>query len=151
MQEPPTIAEELDRKALETLETTMHGLAVNKISLPQAHAAITTLWGTVAGLIPKDTMNLVAQAQTHIEQQLRAGGEFPHDFACLVAEGGAGVVIMRFADRVKLRTVFPGVNNGGARKEAIAAETEVQPGMWAAGKFQQWCSAFADRGYTRIF
>jgi hypothetical protein len=68
--EPPTIQQELDRKAVEELQRVMHGLTTRKVTLVQAQAHLQTLWETCAGLIPTESMNLVAQSLTAVGAEL---------------------------------------------------------------------------------
>jgi hypothetical protein len=141
MQNPPTIAEELDRKAIETLQTVMHDLAVCKITVKDAHMVLATLWSTVAGLIPKDTMDLIAQAQNHVGSQLDPG-EWPHK-TVVFANFGKVYVVQRHNDKVTVRGLT-------GQRELPAPADAVHPGMWAVDKFNEACTAIQGMGAQRI-
>lgn len=63
MHPPPTIREELDRKTLEELERLVYGYENDLIPGIEARASLQTLWQLVAGLVPRETMDLIAQVR----------------------------------------------------------------------------------------
>jgi hypothetical protein len=104
---------------------------------------IATLWNTVAGLIPKDTMNLIAQAQNHVGSQLDAS-EWPHKTVVFHSPEST-IVVQRFATKV----VAKGTTAFGCR-DVTAPVDAVHPGMWAVDTFNQWCTALQARSTQRI-
>lgn len=61
MSDVPTLMEELDRKTLEELERIAHGWDTKRLLPTEVKASVQTLWQLVAGLVPKETMELIAQ------------------------------------------------------------------------------------------
>jgi hypothetical protein len=61
--ELPTLQEEVDRKAFETLEWLTHSVAQGRISAHQFSTGVDVLFMTVSGLLRKDFIELISEAQ----------------------------------------------------------------------------------------
>lgn len=69
MSDVPTIEEELERKALETLRETLQSFQRGTRSRESASAALQALWGAVAGLVSRDLMASIGDSRDHIDAQ----------------------------------------------------------------------------------
>lgn len=61
--ELPTLQEEVDRKAFETLEWLTHAVSEGRMTAHQFSTGIDVLFMTVSGLLRKDFIELVSEAQ----------------------------------------------------------------------------------------
>jgi hypothetical protein len=61
--EIPTLQEELDRKAFETLEWLTYSVDQGRITPEQFSVGVDVLFMTVSGLLKKDFINLITEAQ----------------------------------------------------------------------------------------
>jgi hypothetical protein len=61
--EPPTIREELERKVTEEVERVILAVRAGKMSTYGYHQALEGLWGGVAGLVSKESMELITEAR----------------------------------------------------------------------------------------
>jgi hypothetical protein len=59
----PTLQEEIDRKAFETLEWLTHSVAQGRITAHQFSTGVDVLFMAVSGLLRKDFIELVSEAQ----------------------------------------------------------------------------------------
>lgn len=60
MSDIATIQEELERKTLEELERIVHGTATGRMTPTEGAASMQTVWQLVAGLVPRETMELIS-------------------------------------------------------------------------------------------
>lgn len=60
MSDWPTVAQELDRKVIEEMERLLHQHTRHEISNEQYNRAILTIWQVAAGLVPRETMEILA-------------------------------------------------------------------------------------------
>lgn len=63
MSDFPTLQQELERKALETLQKAVFDYQERRINAAEAYTIIQTVWDVTAGLITKDTMEVVSACQ----------------------------------------------------------------------------------------
>lgn len=61
--QPPSLAQELERKTLLELERIILGVKNGKISASQARAGILTLFNLVSGLVPSQLMDIASQTR----------------------------------------------------------------------------------------
>jgi hypothetical protein len=61
--EPPTMREELERKVTEEVERVILAARNGKMTAYGYHTALEGLWGGVAGLVSKDSMELITEAR----------------------------------------------------------------------------------------
>ncbi|MEZ2310827.1 hypothetical protein AB6809_29705 [Paraburkholderia sp. RCC_158] len=61
--EPPSIREELERKTVEEIERAFLAVRQGKMTSYGYHQALQGLWGGVAGLVSKESMELISAAQ----------------------------------------------------------------------------------------
>jgi hypothetical protein len=63
MSDHPTIREELERKVTEEVERVILAVRAGKMSTYGYHQALEGLWGGVAGLVSKESMELITEAR----------------------------------------------------------------------------------------
>jgi hypothetical protein len=63
MSDHPTIREELERKVTEEVERVFLAVRSGKMSTYGYHQALEGLWGGVAGLVSKESMELITEAR----------------------------------------------------------------------------------------
>jgi hypothetical protein len=61
--EPPTIREELERKVVEEIERAFLAVRAGKITSYAYHQTLEGLWGGVAGLVSKESMEIISAAR----------------------------------------------------------------------------------------
>lgn len=74
MQDPnaiPSIREELERKVLDELVRLAHCVQVRRMEESEYHLVAKSLWNTVSGLIPDDSMQLVEAAANEFKGPIR--------------------------------------------------------------------------------
>jgi hypothetical protein len=67
----PTVREELERKVLDELVRLAHCVQVRRMEESEYHLAAKALWNVVSGLIPDDTLTLVATAADEFKGPIR--------------------------------------------------------------------------------
>lgn len=65
----PDLKEELERKTSETLAETLQHLSEGRSTPETAMAVLRSLWGTTAGLVSKELMNMIAEATDTVDQE----------------------------------------------------------------------------------
>lgn len=139
--EPPTIQQELDRKTVEALEHVMFGLTKRNITVSQAHYYLQALWSQVSGLIPGETMNLLATSATAVEQRLKALN--PPDQTTVLTSGAIVVVVTRTKNEVMFRYH----KDGGTAAPVVVQHESCQ---LAAEKFDEVQSKLLAQNYTQL-
>jgi predicted nuclease with TOPRIM domain len=143
MTEHPTIVQELERKTLAELERVMWSLEKKKISVASAYAAVRALWEITSGLVPTETMNLIAQASTELEKsaqevEMRVLVDGEKSAVLNAVSGGVNIFIRRHADVVgKIKTIRTDTN-------------ELFPEEWAFHKMEEVANQLQNKGMNRI-
>jgi hypothetical protein len=108
--EPPSIKEELERKTQETLEFLVRRHDQGRLSNSEFLVGVNAVWGVVAGLVERETMNLIAAAQSEVKgatpKQIRAFKK-EHNLAIVSYNESIATVIHCFTDHNGKVTMIP--------------------------------------------
>ena len=105
MSDLPSIEEELERKASETLAETLRELSQGKTSPEAAEASLRALWGATSGLIPHELMDLIAESIDAI------GDKAPPPRTRVLVKG-ARTVIVTLPEKMRLDAQLLMTNEG---------------------------------------
>jgi hypothetical protein len=94
----PTTTEEINRKALETLQNLVHGADTHKYTDSEVRVGVNALWGTVAGLCSNYVSQLIVQAIN------RFRGSLTKDSVTFVLPGQSVVKVIRNGTCLYIRT-----------------------------------------------
>lgn len=139
MSDIPTLAEEIERKAVTELQRIMHGLATRRISVVSAAASLQTMWEMAAGLVAGETMTLIGESATTVQKALHAK-ERPEETAVLTCASGF-YIVQRFAESVKISYGIADGTPLGGFKLLVPPVEEIHPAQWASDKFKSSCEA----------
>lgn len=98
----PDPMQELERKTLEQLQHIVHSHKVKRIPTGVALEASRALWAVCSGLVPRATMDFVAEAINEFSDALRYE---PESKDVYVMDGCKVVVVQRFGNTVTKTTI----------------------------------------------
>ena len=118
MDTPPTIAEELDRKAVEHLGLISQRMTAKQCSLGEAQGALQAIWAITSGLVPRATMDATAEFASMVDKGFRARP--PVQQLAVLQMAGALVVVVR-------DLVVTLVAGSGVKPNDFAAQNTLTP------------------------
>lgn len=149
MSESHTLVDELNRKALDTLERIIVDYQTGIISVEQARSSLQTLFQAVSGLISDDLFDMISEASKEFADkagEATARRLFTSDKSLLCLEYTFGEPV------VKLHSLdWESPVHGGWTKTAVMnfAE-EANPYEVARGRFDGYIESFARLGYKEL-
>lgn len=139
MSEVPTLAEEIDRKAITELQRVMQALMSRRIGVIAACASLQTLWETTSGLVPTETAKLIGESATSVQRALLSKDR-PEEVAVFVGPK-AFATIQRLLERVVVSMGTPQAADHIASKTLVPPVDELNPASWCVEKFKSTCES----------
>lgn len=140
MSEAPSLREELDRKALETLEQMESDLESGRISLAQYSYGVGLIWSSWAGLVSKGLMPLI---------EIMGGKSVARETKSYLyrGDGQALVVTHDHKGMVRIEAFSP-----GQFPDVRIVDRSAEPNSFIAGReaYQKAVAALLSRGYCEI-
>ena len=133
--EPPSIRDELDRKALENLQFLVHSLDTAQITKAQYDLASFVLWNVTAGLVCNDVSEAISAAKPEQPSEFWTTGVLTKD---------KHVVAVSYSNRGRLRVVAQ------ADVKIIDYKDEVQPCLNAKKGFVATIQSLSNNGYKLV-
>lgn len=144
MSDIPSLKEELNRKTFETVERLVNDRAFCKATDAQYDYGIEILWGTVAGLVDKDFMDIAAN------MRLTSRDESFVTRAHLRNAKGDSVVLENGHKGVIRMTVYRAGSHVPTKRETIDLREESQATQQADLKFNELALKLEANGFYRI-
>jgi len=140
----PTLAEEIERKTLETLESLVSRQRGGRITQVEYYAGIESLWGVAAGLVSSEVTHMIASMLDHAKQPvvetrlfIRANGnmaKIQHDFS---------------TPKIVVKSDCSYISGWKSVREKTF-ENEVNPQLSAKQYFEKVVAAMSANGYVEV-
>lgn len=141
--QPPSIPDELERKAAEFLVQLQDDIVKRRVNGSYALGALRAMWAVVSGLTDKSVMDAIAELTNPIEQILRAKPA-PDQLAILKRPGDVVVIVRRGAE-------IAVVTAAGERTLEPKGDDILHVELAAADLFKSTVERFRTAGYSQSF